>query len=129
MKTDTERKMYMGIRRFMLPLPLAISAKGVKRGVSGAKTKANLLSKEEREVHHFIVKQMAIAKEPITIEFIGKKLNISINRIKDIVAKLEGMKTFCYRYDSQGINWAYPLSLENTGHQMTVSTGEQFFAA
>ncbi|MFC1488666.1 hypothetical protein ACFL6B_02340 [Thermodesulfobacteriota bacterium] len=129
MKTDIKRKMYMGIWRFMLPLPLAISSKGVKRSVSGAKTKADLLSKEERKVHHFIVKQMAIAKESITTEFIGEKLNISLNRVKDIVDKLEAMKTFCYRFDSQGINWAYPLSLENTGHKITVSTGEQFFAA
>ena len=129
MKTDMKRKMYMWIWRFMLPLPLAISTKGVKRGVSGAKTKAGLLSKEERKVHHFIVKQMAITQEPITIEFIGEELNISINRVKDIVEKLEAMKTFCYRYDSQGINWAYPLAFEDTGHKMTVSTEEQFFAA
>jgi len=129
MKTDTKRKMYMGAWRFMLPLPPTISAKGLKRGVSGAKTKADLLSKEERKVHHFIVKQKAIAKEAIITEFIGEKLNISLNRGKDIVEKLEAMKTYCYRSDSQGINWAYPLSLENTGHKMTVSTGEQFFAA
>ena len=129
MKTDIKRKMYMGIWRFMFPLPLAISSKGVKRSVSDAKTKADLLSKEERKVHHFIVKQMAIAKEPITTEFIEKKLNISFNRVKDIVENLEAMKTFCYRYDSQGINWAYPLAFEDTGHKITVSTGEQFFAA
>lgn len=129
MKTDMIRKMYMGIWRFMLPLPRSISAKGVKRGVSGAKTKADLLSKEERKVHHFIVEQMAVAKEPITTEFIGEQLNISLNQVKDIVEKLEAMKTFCHRYDSQGINWAYPLAFEDTGHKMTASTGEQFFAA
>ena len=52
MKTDMKRKMYMGVWRFMLPLPRMISAKGLKRGVSGAKTKADLLSKEERKVHN-----------------------------------------------------------------------------
>lgn len=67
MKIDAKRKMYMGIWRFVLPVPQAIAAKG--------------------------------------------------------------MKTFVYRYDSQGINWAYPFSTENTGHKMTASTGEQFFAA
>ncbi len=129
MRTEMKRKMYMGIWRFMLPLPLAISAKGMQRGVSGAKTKADLLTQEERKAHHFIVKQMAIAKEPITIEFIGEKLNMSLHRVKEIVEKLEAMKTFCYRYDSQGINWAYPLAFEDTGHKMTAGTGEQFFAA
>ena len=129
MKIDTKRKMYMGIGRFMLPVPLAISARGMKKGVSGAKTKAGLLSKEERKVHHFVVKEMAVADEPITTEFIGEKLNMSLKQVKDIVEKLEAMKTFCYRYDSHGINWAYPLAFEDSGHKMTSSTGEQFFAA
>ena len=48
---------------------------------------------------------------------------------KEIIAKLEEMKTFLFREDGKGINWAYPLSLENTGCRMTASTGEQFFAA
>ncbi|CAB5081802.1 hypothetical protein D3OALGA1CA_260 [Olavius algarvensis associated proteobacterium Delta 3] len=42
---------------------------------------------------------------------------------------LENLKTFIYRSDGEGINWAYPLSLENTGFRMTASSGEQFFAA
>ena len=43
--------------------------------------------------------------------------------------KLEGLKTFLYRSDGLGINWAYPHSLENTGHKMIANTGEHFFAA
>jgi hypothetical protein len=129
MKVDAKRKMYMGIWRFMLPVPMAISTKGINKGVSGARTKADLLSKEESKVHHFVVKEMAVADEPITTKFIGAKLNMSLRQVKDIVEKLEAMKTFCYRSDNQGINWAYPLALEDTGHKMTVSTGEQFFAA
>ena len=43
--------------------------------------------------------------------------------------KLENLKTFIYRSDGKRINWAYPLSLENTGFRMTASSGEQFFAA
>ena len=39
------------------------------------------------------------------------------------------MKTFLYRSDGTGIDWAYPFSLENTGHKMTLHAGEQFFAA
>ena len=85
MEIETKRKTYMGIWRFMLPVPLAISAKGVKMGVSGAKTKADLLSKGERKVHHFIVKEMAVADEPITTEFIGEKLNMSLKQVNDIV--------------------------------------------
>ena len=62
MKTDMKRKMYMGIWRFMLPLPLAISAKGAKSGLSGAKTKLdgnlNIISVDEGSEPMFCVALM-----------------------------------------------------------------------
>ena len=62
MKVDAKRKMYMGIWLSMFPVPMAISTKGMNKGVSGARTKADLLSREERKVHHFVVKQMATSQ-------------------------------------------------------------------
>ena len=121
--------MYMGVGKFMLPIPLVISNKGLQKGVSGAKAKAGLLSEEEQKVHHFVVKKMADVQEPITAEFISEELGISLKTVVKIIEKLEVLKTFLYRSDGTGINWAYPLSLDNTGHRVTVSTGEQFSAA
>jgi hypothetical protein len=129
MKINPDRKMYMGVGKFMLPIPLVISNKGLQKGVSGAKAKAGLLSEEEQKVHHFVVKKMADVQEPITAEFISEELGISLKTVVKIIEKLEVLKTFLYRSDGTGINWAYPLSLDNTGHRMTVSTGEQFSAA
>jgi len=129
MKTNLERKMYLGIGRFMIPIPQVISNRGLEKGVSGARAKAELLSEEERQVHYFVVKKMAVAKEPITAELVSEELGIEVNRVEEIIDKLEGLKTFLYRSDGKGINWAYPHSLENTGHKMTASTGERFFAA
>jgi len=129
MKTNLERKMYLGIGRFMIPIPQVISNRGLEKGVSGARAKAELLSEEERQVHYFVVKKMAVAKEPITAELVSEELGIEVNRVEEIIDKLEGLKTFLYRSDGKGINWAYPLSLDNTGHEITASTGERFFAA
>ena len=129
MKINPDRKMYIGIGKFMVPVPLVISNRGLEKAVSGAKAKARLLSEEERRVHHFVVKKMAVAKEPITAELISQELGISLEKVEKIIDKLEGLKTFVYRSDGKGINWAYPLSLENTSHRMTASTGEEFSAA
>jgi len=129
MKTNQDRKMLMGIERFMIPIPQVISNRGLEKGASGARAKAELLSEEERQVHYFVVKKMAVAKEPITAELVSEELGIEVNRVEEIIDKLEGMKTFLYRSDSKGITWAYPLSLDNTGHEISASTGERFFAA
>ena len=129
MKTSVERKLFMGIGGFMIPIPRIIASRGLQKGVSGAKAKAELLSTEERKIHYFIVKKMAVVQKPITAEIVSEELDLPAEMVENTIDKLEGLKTFLYRSDGLGINWAYPHSLENTGHKMIASTGERFFAA
>ena len=129
MKTSMERKLFMGIGGFIIPIPRMIAARGLQKGVSGAKAKAELLSTEERKIHYFIVKKMTVVQKPITAEIVSKELDLPAEMVENTIDKLEGLKTFLYRSDGLGINWAYPHSLENTGHKMIASTGERFFAA
>ncbi len=129
MKNDLKHKMYMGFRGFMMRIPPLLSDKGARKGEKGAKANADSLSKKERKVHHFIVMKMAVVKDPITAELIAGELGIPNDQVYEIINILENLKTFIYRSDGKGINWAYPLSLENTGFRMTASSGEQFFAA
>jgi hypothetical protein len=129
MKTYPVRKMYMGIGKFMVPIPLAISNSGLKKGVSGAETKAQCLSEQERRVHHFVVRKMALVDEPIKAELVAEETGLPLNEAEKAIDKLESLKTFLYRSEGKGIDWAYPLSLEDTGHRMTATTGESFNAA
>ena len=129
MKNDLKHKLYVGFRGFMMRIPPWLAAKGSKKGEKGAKANADRLSKEERRVHHFIVMKMAVVKDPITTEVIANELRMPNDQVHEIINKLENLKTFIYRSDGKGINWAYPFSLENTGFRMTASSGEQFFAA
>jgi hypothetical protein len=129
MKNDLKHKLYMGFRGFMMRIPPFLSDKGARKGEKGAKANADSLSNEERRVHHFIVKKMAVVKAPITAELIAGEMGMPSDQVNIIVNKLENLKTFIYRSDGKGINWAYPFTLENTGFRMTASSGEQFFAA
>ena len=87
------------------------------------------MSNEERCVHHFVVKKMAVVDAPITTELIAGELGMANDQVIRIINKLENLKTIIYRSDGKGIDWAYPLSLENTGFRITAASGEQFFAA
>ena len=129
MKIDLKHKLYMGFRGFMMRIPPLLSNKGAKKGENSAKANADCLSREERSVHHFIVMKMAVVKDPITTELIASEIGMPKDQVNQIIDKLENLKTFIYRDDGKAINWAYPLSLEDTGFRMTASSGEQFFAA
>ena len=129
MRNDLKHKLYMGFRGFLLRIPPLLSEKGARKGEKGARANADSLSKEERRVHHFVVMKMAVAKSPITTDLISDDLEMPNDKVIEIIEKLESLKTFIYRTDGKGIDWAYPLSLENTGFKMTASSGEQFYAA
>lgn len=129
MKIDQKHKLYMGFCGFRIRIPFVLSNIGLKQGAKRTKMNADSLSKEERRVHHFIVKKMAVAETPITAELIADELGISHDQVNEIINKLERLKTFIYRSDGKGINWAYPFSLDDTGFRMAASTGERFFAA
>ena len=129
MRNDLKHKLFMGFRGFLMRIPPLLSEKGARKGEKGAKANADSLSQEERRVHHFVVMKMAVAKDPIIADLISSELEMPNDQVTEILNKLERLKTFIYRSDGNGIDWAYPLSLENTGFRMTASSGEQFFAA
>ena len=72
------------------------------------------VSEEERKVHRFIVMTMTETNEPVAPAYIAEKLEIPLARVMEIVDKLEEMKVFFYRYNNQEINWAYPVTAENS---------------
>lgn len=129
MDERVKHKLYMGYQGIMLPIPPVLLEKGTQKGEKGARANAESLTDLERQVHHFIVSRMVKAKEPITSEMISDEMEIPLEQVFSIIDKLENLKTFIFRSDGKGIDWAYPLSLDNTGFWMTSSSGEEFFAA
>lgn len=129
MKADSKRKVFIGTGRFMLPLPLALIKKAIRDMADAICETTVDVSEEERSLHRFVVKTMTETNEPVTSEHIAAKLDMPLDRVRQIVDKLEGMKVFFYRYNSQGINWAYPVTAEDVIHKMTFNTGEQCYAA
>ncbi len=129
MEKDMKHKLFAGFRGLMVRIPPLLSELGARRSERGARANAERLSDEERRVHHHVVLKMVPAKAPITAEMIASDLAMDNERVKAIIDKLESLKTFLYRSDGRGIDWAYPLSLEDTGMRMSAASGERFFAA
>lgn len=129
MNINEKRKMLMGLRGLMIPIPRVVSDKGLEKGMAGAEAKAARLSEDERRIHHHIVRIMPTASKPIEALQVSEALELPLNMVAETIDKLEEMKTFLFRTDGQGIDWAYPVSMEDTGHEMRCSTGELFNAA
>jgi len=62
-------------------------------------------------------------------EFISQKLELPLARIKTILDELERNLFFLVRNGQGAVSWAYPVTVDDTPHHLTFSTGEQLYAA
>jgi hypothetical protein len=129
MNRDLKRKGFLGIWRFMIPLPQAMIKKDIQAMAKAICRNTVDVTEKDRTLHRFVVKTMTETNQPVSLETIADTLEMDLDQVRDSVDKLEELKVFFYRYNHQGINWAYPVTAEKQVHKMVFSSGEQCHAA
>ncbi|MEE9910428.1 MAG: hypothetical protein K4571_01790 [Deltaproteobacteria bacterium] len=124
-----KNKMVLGMWRYMLNVPPFLLEKQQAKGK--AKMEANLafITTEHRLVHHFVVRELPRAGQPLSPGFIARALNLPPEKVVRILQDLEEHMTFLFRNGEGSVMWAYPVTLEKTPHHVTFDTGEQIYAA
>lgn len=122
-------RLMSGFWRCMLSVPPFLWEKEITK--TGRRIKAGLafMSPEHRLVHHHIVRELPHAGVPLSPELIADSLKLSADRVNAILNDLETHKTFLFRNSKGAVAWAYPVTVEETPHHVTFSTGEQLYAA
>jgi hypothetical protein len=129
MDIELKSKAFIGIWRFMIPLPLALVSNAIQRSANNICSHTLDVSDEERCVHRFVVRALTEVNQPVSLESIADKLKLPLDRVRTIIDKLEALKVFFYRYNNEGINWAYPVTSEDRLYGMTTNDGKHFYAA
>ena len=66
---------------------------------------------------------------PLTPDWIARQVNLPIETVVKILDDLEKNMAFLFRNGDGAVAWAYPVTVEPTPHRVTLSTGEQIYAA
>jgi hypothetical protein len=93
------------------------------------KAATSFMTEEHRRVHHFVVRELPYAGEPLAPEFIAGKLGLPHDRVVFLLDDLEKHKTFLFRNAQGEVTWTYPVTVDKTPHHLTFSSGEQVYAA
>jgi hypothetical protein len=56
-------------------------------------------------------------------------VGLPLERVLVLLDDLESGMTFLYRNPAGAVHWAYPVTVDETPHSVTFSTGEQIHAA
>ncbi|MDR9459732.1 MAG: hypothetical protein RI591_06280 [Dehalococcoidia bacterium] len=122
-------KVLLGFRRYMIPIPGPIWRAVVSKNARKFEKELSFMSEEHQLVRNYVVQALPQIGEPISAEYIADKMNIHIDRVKVILDDLEQHMTFLCRYGQSEVNWAYPVTVDQTPHSITYSTGERGYAA
>ena len=122
-------KLLLGFWRQMIPFPLMIWRGKIAGNAKKVEARLGFMSEEHHLVRNFVVRELPRVGTPLSPEFIAEELNLSVDRVKVILDKLEKHLTFLFRNEQGAVAWAYPVTVDNTPHYAIFSTGEQVYSA
>lgn len=118
-----------GLWRYMVPVPPALWRRKLAGASAKIKREIAFMGPEHHLVRNFTVTELPKTGKPLSSEWIASRLSLSQKRTIDILNELEAHMAFLFRNSEGEVTWAYPVTVEETPHTVTFSTGERINAA
>jgi len=119
----------LGIWRYLLPVPAGIWQGQVKQSAFHSRQELGFLSADQQHVRNYAVRELARLGQPLPPERIARDLGLPIEKVNAILDDLETRLSFLYRNGTKSVVWAYPITVDQTPHRATMSSGESINAA
>jgi len=116
-------------KRRMSRIPPAIWKHNVRSEAKRAGARLEFMGSAHHRVRTFVVTELPRAQQSLSPETIAAGVGLKTRRVRGILDELETQLTFLYRRDGRNVDWAYPVTLEETPHRVTLDSGERFFGA
>jgi len=122
------QRILLGVGRRMLPVPEFLFRRLVQRD-AGKLAKRPALTTDQRRVQYFAVREIPRRREAIAAETFATELDMPSAEVNQMLDELEQRMTFLCRRGGENVDWAYPVTAEETPHQVRIDGGAAFSAA
>ena len=123
-----KNSLLLGLGRYMIPIPRMLWGRLMKAEARRARAGLGFMSQDHHRVRDFAVLELARAGAPLAPETIAQALDLDVPRVVSILEELEKHLTFVFRGDRRVVTWAYPVTVDETPHHASFSTGEEAYA-
>lgn len=122
-------KLLTGIWRTLIGVPPFLWERQIEKSKIKVKQARQFMTPDHCRVHHFVVRELPRFGKPLPAEKVAGDLALSPERTEAVLKDLEQHLTFLVRDEQGQIVWAYPVTVEETPHRITFSSGEKLYAA
>ncbi len=121
-------RILLGVGRWMVPVPERLFRTMVRRDTKKLARRADL-EPDERRAQHFAVREIPRRRAPLSPALFAAELDLTPAEVSQILDELERRMTFLCRRGGEDVVWAYPVTAEDTPHQVRIDGGAAFSAA
>ena len=90
----------------------------------------SFMTPDHHRVRNFAVSELPrTSGKPLNAQTISTYLHIPLTRVFSILDELQQHLVFVVQNAFREVCWAYPVTIEQTPHRLSFSTGERLFAA
>jgi len=118
----------LGVGRRMLPIPRFIWRRAIRAAAADARKSLRFMTDDHHRLRDFAVTELARTGAPLPPTTISEHLDLDLDRVDKILEDLEKRMLFLYRSRGADVTWAYPVTVDETPHHATFSTGEQAYS-
>jgi len=124
-------RIMLGLWKYMLNVPPFIidMKKQLEKNKLRYEAAMGFMTPDHRRVHHFTVRELPRTGGSLPPGSIASGLGLDQGKVVSILADLEKHMTFLFRNKQGEVTWAYPVTVEQTPHHLTFSSGEHVYAA
>jgi hypothetical protein len=119
-----DESLLMGIGHHTIPIPRWIWQRRAR-----GEGHLSFMTQEHHSIRNFVVTELPRAAVPLPPQVIARALSLSLDKVMSILDDLERHMTFLFRDEQGAVEWAYPVTVADTPHRVTFSTGEKTHAA
>lgn len=110
-------------------IPRSVWEDELARAPRRIESRLDFMSAEHHLVRNFAVAELPRRSRPLPPAEVSRVLGIPLSRTLEILADLEKNLFFLVRDGNGDISWAFPVTVDSTGHSLSFSTGERLDAA
>ena len=118
-----------GLWRLMIPVPGPLWESRVASARRHIQQSLGFMGEDHHAVRNCVVRELPNEGRPISPALISERLELPLDRVNAVLQELEEHKTFLFRNDDGHVAWAYPVTVDETPHRVTFSSGETLHAA
>jgi len=118
----------LGLGHHTIPIPRLVWQRLLKARARKIRARLGFMSEDHHRVRDFVVTELPRAGAPLPPESIAEELGLDVPLVRSILDELEEQLTFLFRNDQGAVAWAYPVTVDETPHRASFSSGEEAYS-